>query len=136
MLRSYTELSKILTFEDRFEYLKLSGKVGSPTFGRFRYINQGFYMSPRWKQARNEVIIRDHGCDLGVPGHEIFDKVIIHHMNPITMEQLEKEDPVIYNPEYLICVTERTHNAIHYGDRSKLLTLPPERRPGDTCPWK
>lgn len=136
MLRSYTELSKILTFEDRFEYLKLSGTVGASTFGRFRFINQSFYMSPKWKQARNEVIIRDHGCDLGVPGYEIFDKVIIHHMNPITMEQLEKEDPVIYDPEYLICVTERTHNAIHYGDRSNLLTLPPERRPGDTCPWK
>lgn len=135
-MKRYSELKRIASFEDRYEYLRLKGKVGEATFGFDRYLNQSFYMSPRWKSVRHQVIIRDNGCDLGIEGREINDKIIIHHMNPITVEDVENDDPSLYDPEFLICVSDGTHKAIHYGDKSKLVLLPPERFPGDTCPWK
>ena len=134
--RNYTELSRLKTIEERFEYLKLSGRVGEDTFGFDRYINQMFYKSKRWRKARDLVIIRDNGCDLGVEGFEINDKILVHHMNPITLEDIEEERDWIFDPEYLICSSDRTHKAIHYGDERLLPQLPKERRPGDTCPWR
>lgn len=137
IIRTYHHLKTINSFEDRYEYLKLNGRVGDQTFGQDRYINQIFYRSGRWKSARNDVIIRDNGCDLGVEGYEIAgQKIIIHHMNPITLDQIENEDPVIFDPEYLICVSFYTHEAIHFGDASLLPKTPIERRPWDTCPWR
>lgn len=133
---TYTELSKIETFEDRFEYLKLGGVVGKETFGFDRYLNQTFYKSVEWRRVRNNVIIRDNGCDLGIPGREIFDHIIIHHMNPIDVEDVKKISELLMNPEYLICTTHNTHNAIHYGDKSLLIRLPEERSMYDTCPWR
>lgn len=137
MIRRYSELSKLKTFDERFEYLKLDGKVGSDTFGFDRWINQQFYRNDIWKSIRRQVIIRDEGCDLGVPGYEIERGIIVHHMNPITTNDLKENADLLTNPEFLICVSLKTHNAIHYGDRSllegrKLV----ERRKGDTCPWK
>ncbi len=134
--RNYTELSRLKTIEERYEYLKLSGRVGEDTFGFDRYINQMFYKSKRWRKARDLVIIRDNGCDLGVEGFEINDKILVHHMNPITLEDIEEERDWIFDPEYLICSSDRTHKAIHYGDERLLPQLPKERRPGDTCPWR
>lgn len=137
MMRTYSELSKLRTFKERFEYLQLSGIVGAETFGYDRYLNQVLYTSREWKRVRDKVIIRDSGCDLGVEGYEIFTRPLIHHMNPITIEQIENRDPVIFDPEYLITTTHDTHNAIHYGDdsilRSKVLS---ERSPNDTIPWR
>lgn len=123
------------SFEDRFEYLQLNGVVGESTFGFDRYLNQMFYTSYEWRHARNEVIARDVGMDLGVDGYEIFDKVIIHHMNPMTSDQIKHSDPDILNPEYLITTSHNTHNAIHYGDASLLSRPMVERRPGDTNLW-
>lgn len=137
-LRTYTELRRISSFEDRFHYLQLKGAVGAQTFGVERYLNQSFYRSRQWKEVRNEVIARDEACDLGVKGFDIFEarNVIVHHMNPMTPEELYHGEEHVLNPEYLICTTLRTHNAIHYGDAS-LLALPPvERRPGDTLLWQ
>lgn len=133
--RTYSKLKRLATFEDRFDYLSLRGNVAERTFGGERWLNQDFYRSRDWKQVRVHVIGRDLGCDMGVEGFEIFDKVIIHHMNPITREQVAYGDPVILNPEFLITVTHNTHNAIHYGDKSKLPQQFVERRPGDTLPW-
>lgn len=133
---TYTELSGIPTFEERFEYLKLGGVVGKDTFGFDRYINQEFYRSNEWRRVRNLVIIRDNGCDLGILGREIGDRIIIHHMNPINLDDFRNATDFLLNPEFLICTTHRTHNAIHYGDESLLLTLPKERSMYDTCPWK
>lgn len=135
-MRSYTELSKYSSFLDRFEYLQLDGTVGSETFGSNRFMNQAFYTSPEWRRARREVIIRDDGCDLGVEGYDIFSKILIHHMNPIREEDLLNRNPDILNPEFLICVSHNTHNAIHYGDKNLLPAPLVERKPGDTCPWK
>lgn len=135
MFKSYTELRRLYSFEDRFDYLKLGGSVGSSTFGFERYLNQNFYRSREWKYVRNHVISRDLGCDLGISGFDIHDRVIIHHMNPITVEDIENGNPDILDPEFLITTTHRTHNAIHYGDESLLLLLPKERRPGDTKLW-
>lgn len=135
-MRSYTELSKYSSFLDRFEYLRLDGTVGFETFGSNRFMNQAFYTSPEWRRARREVIIRDDGCDLGVEGYDIFSKILIHHMNPIREEDLLNRNPDILNPEFLICVSHNTHNAIHYGDKNLLPAPLVERRPGDTCPWK
>jgi len=135
-MRSYTELSKYSSFLDRFEYLRLNGTVGFETFGSNRFLNQAFYTSPEWRRARREVIIRDDGCDLGVEGYDIFSKILIHHMNPIQEEDLLNRNPDILNPEFLICVSHNTHNAIHYGDKNLLPAPLVERRPGDTCPWK
>jgi len=134
-IRNYTELSRLETFEDRYEYLRLGGNVGEDTFGFDRYINQNFYRSLEWRSVRDFVILRDLGCDLGIEGREIHSKPIIHHMNPITKEDIETLSEYLLNPEYLITTTIQTHNAIHYGDTSKLIKDPIERRPNDTCLW-
>lgn len=134
-IRRYSELKKLETIEERFGYLQLRGNVGSETFGFDRYLNQDFYSSWEWKQARNEVIARDLGCDLGLDGYEIFDKVYVHHMNPISVTDITHFNEEILDPEYLICVTHRTHNAIHYGNEQLLPRGPIVRRPGDTKLW-
>ena len=136
MIRKYSDLRRLATLQERFEYLKLAGKVGADTFGFDRYLNQRFYKLGKWKEARNYVIIRDNGCDLGVEGYEIGDKVLVHHMNPITLDNVLEMADALFDPEFLICVSHDTHNAIHYGDAKLLPKLPIERRPGDTCPWK
>lgn len=136
MIRTYSELIKIKSFEDRFEYLKLGGTVGRSTFGFDRYLNQMLYASSRWRKMRDEIFIRDNGCDLGVHGHDIYTSFIIHHMNPITQEDIENDSNLLYDPELLITTILNTHNAIHYGDATLLPKLPIQRRPGDTCPWK
>ena len=135
-MRTYSELVRLPTFEERFRYLSLCGEVGSETFGFDRHLNQAFYRSKEWKKIRDEVIVRDGACDLAVPGREIFSRVVIHHMNPIGPADLQKVTDLLLNPEYLICTTHRTHNAIHYGDEEPLVTAVPDRAPGDTCPWK
>ena len=135
-IRTYTDLIKFETFEDRYEYLRLDGKVGADTFGFDRYLNQVFYRSQRWKKVRDAVIIRDNGCDLGVEGYEINGRIIIHHMNPITLEDIQRESDLLLDPEYLICTIHRTHNAIHYGDSKLLIKAPIERKQNDTCPWR
>ncbi len=134
--RSYRELSQIPTFNERFEYLKLDGLVGEPTFGFERSMNQMLYSSSKWRRLRNQIILRDNGCDLGVEGFEIPDKIIVHHMNPMTVDDLKDFSDDVFDPEYLICVSQITHNAIHYGDSNLLPKKLIERRPGDTCPWK
>ena len=135
-IKTYSELMQLPTFEERYRYLKLGGRVGEETFGFDRYINQLFYKSDLWLALRDEIIIRDNGCDLGVEGHDIYSRIIIHHMNPITKEDILEQSEFLLNPEYLICTRKSTHDAIHYGDESLLLTAPVERRPNDTCPWK
>lgn len=134
-MRTYKDLSRLSTFEDRFEYLKLSGVVAEPTFGSSRYLNQLLYHSKAWREARREVLIRDNGCDLGVDGYFIAYKPIIHHMNPITLEQLEDRDPSIYDPELLICVSPLTHDAIHFGNESMIPKTVVDRKPNDTMLW-
>lgn len=136
MIRTYSELKRLLTFEERFNYLKLSRSVGSQTFGFDRYINQSFYSSREWKAVRREVIIRDNACDLGVEGRELFNKVYIHHMNPITIEDVEKGSDFLFDLEYLICTSHVTHNAIHFGNEESLINVLKERRKGDTTLWK
>lgn len=138
MVKRYSELQLLLTFDERFKYLKLHGKVGEETFGFERYLNQVLYRSKEWKRIRNLVIVRDNGCDLGIPGREIAkgDKLIIHHMNPISIQDILDRSPTIFDLDNLICCTEMTHNAIHYGDENLMLMNIAERRPGDTCPWK
>lgn len=135
-IRTYSELSKLKTFRERYEYLRLNGKVGEETFGFDRYLNQIFYKSDEWKVIRDFVIVRDNGCDLGVEGYDIHGKILIHHMNPILVEDILKRSDFLLNPEYLITTVLSTHNAIHYGDDSLLITLPVERAKNDTCPWK
>ena len=135
-IRTYSQLKQLQTFEERYDYLKLGGVVGEDTFGFDRYLNQNFYRSREWKRVRDEVIMRDNGCDLGVDGHEIRGKILIHHMNPITSEDIHYVSDHLLNPEYLICVAHRTHNAIHYGDERLLVTAPIERTQNDTCPWR
>lgn len=132
---SYTDLVKRTTFLARFRYVVLTGSIGIETFGSERHLNQSFYASREWKSIRDAVILRDNGCDLGVPGHEIFDKVLVHHMNPMRPEDLINFNPDILEPEYLISVSSRTHNAIHFGDESQLPSPVVERRPGDTKLW-
>lgn len=136
ILKTYSELIQIPTFEERFEYLKLDGNVGEDTFGFDRWMNQIFYRSPEWKRIRDEVIIRDNGCDLAMPGHEIYGRILIHHMNPISVDDIERRTDLLLNPEYLISTLHRTHNAIHYGDKSLLPQGLIVRTPNDTCPWK
>lgn len=138
MIRTYSELSRLETFEERFRYLKLRGKVGVETFGYDRIFNQQFYTSKEWKDIRNHVIVRDNGCDLGVEGHEIPNgvKIYIHHINPIMLEDIENHADILLDPNYLITTTFPTHQAIHYGDESLLVTAPVERSRNDTCPWK
>lgn len=134
--KCYGDLVKLKTFEERFEYLKLNGTVGIQTFGYDRYLNQRFYRSPEWKRIRDQVIVRDNGCDLGVEGHTIFGRLLIHHMNPVTIDDIVSRSRVLLDPDYLICVSELTHNAIHYSDESLLPSAPIERLPNDTCPWR
>ena len=136
IIRTYSELIKLPTFEERFQYLKLDGDVGVETFGFDRYLNQAFYSSDEWKSIRNQVIIRDNGCDLGIEGREIYKRIIIHHMNPITKEDLLYRTEYLLNPEYMICTMKNTHDAIHYGDENLLFKEPIERKPNDTCPWR
>lgn len=121
---------------DRYNYLKLFGRVGIETFGFDRYLNQALYRSKRWKELRPKIISRDCACDMGLPDYEIFDRIIIHHMNPISIEDIEEDRDDIFNPEFLICVSPNTHNAIHFGDDSKLPKPITQRRPNDMCPWK
>ena len=135
-IRTYSELSKLTTFKDRYNYLRLDGFVGEETFGFDRYLNQLFYTSQKWRSIRDFVIIRDNGCDLGVEGYEIHGKIIIHHMNPITVSDIINETEYLLDPEFLISTMHNTHNAIHYGDEKLLITGPIERKPNDTCPWK
>lgn len=133
--RSYTRLSRLKTFEERFDYLVLGGRVGESTFGFDRWINQEFYSSREWKDLRQVVILRDGGCDLGVDGYQIHTGLLVHHMNPVTPQDIENGENWILDPEYLIVTTQRTHNAIHYGDK-RLLPKPfVERTPGDTKLW-
>lgn len=133
--RSYSELVKLQTFSERYNYLRLVGQVGSTTFGFDRYLNQSFYTSRDWRQVRHAVIARDAGCDLGLEGYEIFDRVYVHHMNPLTKKQVLAADENMFDLEHLISCTLNTHNAIHYGNTNSLVRLPPERRPGDTNLW-
>lgn len=134
--RTYSELSELPTFEERYRYLRLNGVVGDSTFGHERYVNQKFYRSREWKMLRHEAIVRDEGCDLGIPGREIYGKILVHHMNPVKMEDFRFGNEAILDLEYLICVTHDTHNAIHYGDESLLVQPLVERTPHDTTPWK
>ena len=135
-IKRYSELKRLKTFEERFDYLKLSGKVGQDTFGFDRAFNQMFYHSREWKRLRDYVIARDNGCDLGIEGREIYTRPIIHHLNPITLADIQESSEFLMNPEYLITTIHSTHNAIHYGDVSLLLKDPIIRTINDTCPWK
>ena len=136
-LRTYTELSKLKTFKERFEYLKLDGRVGEETFGFDRYLNQMFYRSEEWKRVRNYVITRDCGCDLGIKDREIQERLIlVHHMNPISKQDIIDKSDILLNPEYMITTCKRTHDAIHYGDDSILYDNFIERFENDTCPWR
>lgn len=136
MTKSYSELIRLNTFEERFRYLKLDGIVGETTFGFDRYLNQIFYNSPEWKKLRNEIIVRDNGCDLGVEGYLIHGKILIHHINPITIDDIRNKSSRLFDKNNLITTVHNTHNAIHYGDESLIFTVPIERKPNDTCPWK
>lgn len=141
IIRTYTELIRLPTFIERYRYLRLGGRVGEETFGFDRYLNQVFYKSEEWLEVRDYVIRRDTGngnyCrDLGVRGHDIRERILVHHMNPISKEDILSRSDFLLNPEYLICTIKNTHDAIHYGDESLLITAPIERSPNDTCPWK
>ena len=135
-IKTYSELMKLQTFEERYEYLKIGGKVGEATFGFDRYINQMLYKTSEWVSARNTVIIRDNGCDLGVEGYDIVGKVMVHHMNPITVDDIINRLDYVLDPEYLISSSMMTHNAIHYGNKDLLPQVPIERSKNDTCPWR
>ena len=135
-IRTYSELITISTFEERFEYLQLKGSVGKDTFGYDRYLNQVLYRSPEWKRLRNQIIIRDAGCDLACDGYDVYGKVLIHHLNPITVEDVLARSRKVFDPDNLVCVSHNTHNAIHYGDVDLLVTGPIIRTKNDTCPWR
>ena len=135
-MKTYSELMQFQTFEDRFNYLKLDGTVAETTFGFDRYLNQSLYQSKEWRRLRNEIIVRDDGCDMAFPDNKIGYKIFIHHMNPISQRDIEDRSDVIFDPEFLICVSQDTHNAIHFGDASLLPKGLIERRSGDTCPWR
>ena len=136
IIRTYSELITLPTFEERFNYLKLKGQVGKDTFGFDRWINQIFYRDPEWKSVRDYVIVRDNGCDLGVDGYEINGRILVHHMNPISKEDILERSKYLLDPEFLISTVHNTHNAIHYGDEDLLIKTPIERTKNDTCPWK
>lgn len=136
MKKKYSELIKLKTFDERFEYLKLHGLVGEETFGYSRYLNQVLYRSPEWKQLRQHVIMRDHGCDLAMEGYDICGKILIHHINPISLKDIEERDPKVFDMNNLITVSFNTHQAIHYGSEEMLLKDPVERKPNDQCPWR
>lgn len=134
--KRYSELILLQTFKERFEYLKLNGKVGEDTFGWDRYLNQTFYRSAKWRHIRDQVIVRDNGCDMGLEGYPIYGKILIHHINPITADDISHSDEeVLIDLDNLVCVSLATHNAIHYGDESLIPQDPVVRKPGDTCPW-
>lgn len=136
IIRTYSELITLPTFEERYQYLRLDGRVGQETFGFDRWLNQKFYKDSEWLRIRDFVIVRDNGCDLGIEGREIHSRILIHHMNPITTEDIVKRSKYLLDPEYLVCTVKRTHDAIHYGDESLLILNPIERTKNDTCPWK
>lgn len=136
MNRTYSELITLPTFVERFKYLKLDGSIGRETFGFKRWINQELYHSDKWLKFRDKIIIRDNGCDLGVPGYDIYGSILIHHLNPVTYEDILCQNSCVFDPENAICTRLKTHNAIHYGDDSLLIVSPIERSPNDTCPWK
>ena len=136
IIRTYSELITLPTFEERFRYLQLDGRIGEETFGFDRYLNQAFYKSEEWLRVRDLVIVRDHGCDLGIKGREIYGRILIHHMNPITIDDIAKRSKYLLDPEYLITTVKNTHDAIHYGDENLLIKIPIERTRNDTCPWK
>lgn len=135
-IRTYSELIMLPTFKERYKYLRLGGTVGEDTFGFDRYLNQAFYKSREWLDVRDYVIVRDHGCDLGLEGYEIHGKIIVHHMNPILKSDILERNKFLLDPEYLISTVKRTHDAIHYGDDSLLMDAPIERTKNDTCPWR
>lgn len=136
IIRTYSELITLPTFEERFQYLKLGGKVGEETFGFDRYLNQIFYNSREWKDIREYVILRDHGCDLGMLDREILSRIMVHHMNPVNVNDILRRSEFLLDPEYMISTCKLTHDAIHYGDESLLITAPVERTKNDTCPWR
>lgn len=135
-IKTYSELSRLATFEERYNYLRLNGFVGKETFGFDRYLNQVFYKSSKWRSIRDFVIVRDNGCDLGIEGREIHGRIIIHHMNPITIQDITQQTEFLLDPEFLISTVHETHNAIHYGDTNLLIREPVERKRNDTCPWR
>ena len=135
-IKTYSELILLPTFKERFEYLRLDGRVGEDTFGFDRYLNQLFYRSYEWRKIRDYVIVRDNACDLGVEGYDIYERVLIHHINPVNVRDIEERSELLLNPEYLICTTHNTHNAIHYGDENLIAKGPVIRTKHDTCPWK
>jgi len=136
MIKTYSELSRLQTFEERYKYLRLRGSVGEETFGFDRFINQNFYKSREWQSIRDFVIVRDNGCDLGVEGYEIYGTILIHHMNPLLTKDILDKSEFLLNPEYLISTILTTHNAIHYGDEGLLIKAPIQRTKNDMCPWR
>lgn len=136
MIKTYSEVIKMNDFQDRFEYLKLKGVVGKETFAFDRWLNQKFYSGPTWRRLRDEIIIRDDGCDLAMPDRKIHGKIFIHHINPVNVDDIVERSEYLLNPDFLICCSKRTHDAIHYGDASLLVLDPVERKPGDTIPWR
>lgn len=135
-IKTYSELITLPTFEERYRYLRIRGCVGREIFGHDRYLNQILYTSPEWRSFRRDIILRDNGLDLGCNGFDIFGRVIVHHINPITVEDVLNRSPQVFDPDNVICCSHNTHQAIHYGDESLLPLLPPERKPNDTCPWR
>ena len=135
-IKTYSELITIPTFEERYNYLRLGGRVGAETFGFDRWLNQVFYKTNEWLSLRDKVIIRDLGCDLGIEGREIYGRILVHHMNPITKRDILERSPIALDPEYLITTSKLTHDAIHYGDENLLMKDPIIRKPNDTCPWR
>ena len=136
MVKTYSELIRLPTFIERYRYLKLNGKVGEATFGFQRWLNQEFYHSDDWLSFRDEIIVRDSGCDLAVEGFDIYSSILVHHLNPITYDDIANRNPIIFDPENAISTKLSTHNAIHYGDESLLILAPIDRAPNDTCPWR
>lgn len=135
-MKTYSELIRLPSFEERYRYLKLGGKVGEETFGFDRWLNQVFYKDAAWKSVRDSIIFRDNACDLGIAGREIAGRILIHHINPITKSDILRRNSCLFDPENLICTCKSTHDAIHYGDESLLVLTPVERIINDTCPWK
>ena len=136
-VKSYHEMMELDSYEDRFEYLKLNGAVGNSTFGSHRYLNQLLYKMPQWRSVRNHVIVRDSGCDLAHPDYQIMAQpAYVHHINPITIEDIQNGNPLVFDPDNLVTTIFQTHQAIHYGDQNLIQKLPVERKPNDTCPWK
>lgn len=136
MIKTYSELIAFPTYKERFRYLQLKGAVGKDTFGYDRYLNQILYNSQEWKRFRDKIIIRDNGCDLACEGYDIHGRILVHHINPIRVDDVVNRNPIVFDPENVVCVTHNTHNAIHYGDESLLILAPVERTKNDTCPWK